>query len=417
MTIWPLRKIDDVVHFLNARRVPVKASDREKRSGIYPYYGASGIVDFVDAFIFDGNYLLVSEDGDNLRSRNTPIAFMAKGRFWVNNHAHILDEKEPGILEYLSRALNHTDLSPYVTGAAQPKLNKRTLSKIVVGIPPKDERLRINGMLGALDDKIELNRKTAATLEAMARAIYRSWFVDFDPVRAKSEGRAPSHMDAATAALFPDSFGEDGLPEGWGRGSLLDVVELISGGTPKTDRPDFWDGGIKWASAKDVSQCGKLFLIETERSITGLGLKKSSTKVVPALSTVIVARGATTGRACMFGSDIAMNQTCYALKSKQAAPFYANCLVMDEILEITLAAHGSVFDTITTKTLNAAIVNIPPPTVVHGFESYVRPAFERVLSITKENQTLATLRDTLLPRLMSGELRVGAAKELIEEVA
>lgn len=119
----------------------------------------------------------------------------------------------------------------------------------------------------------------------------------------------------------------------------------------------------------------------------------------------------------MFGSDIAMNQTCYALKSKQAAPFYANCLVMDEILEITLAAHGSVFDTITTKTLNAAIVNIPPPTVVHGFESYVRPAFERVLSITKENQTLATLRDTLLPRLMSGELRVGAAKELIEEVA
>lgn len=286
-----------------------------------------------------------------------------------------------------------------------------------INLPPLEEQQEIAAILGALDDKIELNRKTAATLEEMARSLYRSWFVDFDPVWAKLEGRAPAHMDATTAALFPDRFDDEGLPEGWKASPLLDVVELLSGGTPKTSVSEFWDGQIKWASAKDVSQCGQTFLLDTERKITKAGLDRSSTKIVPRFSTVVVARGATTGRACMFGEDIAMNQTCYALKSRDDLPFFANCLFMTEVLGITLAAHGSVFDTITTKTLQASTVVTPPVELARSFEAIVSPMFMKNLELSKENQTLANLRDTLLPRLMSGELRVGDAQEQVEDVA
>ncbi len=297
-----------------------------------------------------------------------------------------------------------------------PHINLGILRDAPTSFPKKEVQREIATILGALDDKIELNRKTAATLEEMARALYRSWFVDFDAVNAKAAGRAPAHMTSQTAALFPDSFGDDGLPEGWRVQPLLEVVELLSGGTPKTSVPEFWNGDILWASAKDVSQCGNAFLITTERKITAEGLKKSSTKIIPKLSTVVVARGATTGRACMFGDDIAMNQTCYALRSRNDRPFFANCLFMTEVLGITLAAHGSVFDTITTKTLQAVSVVSPCEGLSEAFEREVSPMFNRILDLTRENQTLATLRDTLLPRLMSGELRVGEAKERVEEI-
>ena len=112
---WPLRNISDVAEFLNSKRVPLKGLDRGKRQGCYPYYGASGIVDYIDDYIFDGTYLLISEDGENLYSRKTPIAFKVSGKFWVNNHAHILIEKEEGILDYLEYYFSDLDLLPYIT--------------------------------------------------------------------------------------------------------------------------------------------------------------------------------------------------------------------------------------------------------------------------------------------------------------
>ena len=127
----------------------------------------------------------------------------------------------------------------------------------------------IAAVLGALDDMIEHNCPNNETLEALARAVFKSWFVDFDPVRAKAEGRKPFGMDNATAAVFPDRFGLDGLPEGWREGPPLQLAKILSGGTPKTTELDYWDGNIAWATAKDVSQCSTTFLIETERSISG----------------------------------------------------------------------------------------------------------------------------------------------------
>jgi type I restriction enzyme, S subunit len=139
--------------------------------------------------------LLISEDGENLRTRNTPIAFQAQGRFWVNNHAHILAEKEEGILDYLEYYFSILNINPYITGAVQPKLNKANLDAIEIPIPPVNERLLINQILNSLKEKILLNNQINQALESIAQAIFKSWFIDFDPVRAKIaaklEGKNP----------------------------------------------------------------------------------------------------------------------------------------------------------------------------------------------------------------------------------
>jgi len=166
------------------------------------------VVDHVDGYIFDGLHLLVGEDGENLRTRQKPIAFLASGRFWVNNHAHIVTGNELADTRYLLYALLNTDISSYLTGAVMPKLTQGNLNRIMLPCPPRPVQAQLVAVLRALDDRIALLRETNSTLEAIAQALFKSWFVDFDPVRAKQQGLAPAGMDEATAAFFPDDLEE-----------------------------------------------------------------------------------------------------------------------------------------------------------------------------------------------------------------
>ena len=301
-------------------------------------------------------------------------------------------------------------LAARATGTTVLGIRQSELRKVMIPLPPLNEQRRIATILGSLDDKIEVNRRTNETLEAMARTLFRSWFVDFDPVRAKADGRRPPGLDATIAALFPDAFEDSTLgriPKGWKNGSILEQANLISGGTPDTGEPGYWDGHIPWASAKDVSQCGQPFLIVTERCITTAGLDNSSTKIVPSWATVVVARGATTGRMTMFGDDIAMNQTCYGLRSRFGADATLYCQMREGIDGLVHAAHGSVFDTITTRTFQTFSLLLPDERLLQAFETRVRPLFENIRVRLRESRTLAALRDGLLPKLLSGEVRVG----------
>lgn len=227
MVKMEFRKLHEVTDNFDSQRIPVKERDRKR--GIFPYYGASGIIDYVDNYIFDGEYLLVAEDGENLKTRNTPIAFIAKGKYWVNNHAHIIRGNQLADTRYLLYALNNTEISGYLTGSTMPKLTQDNLKRIQIPYFPLSTQRAIASILGSLDDKIELNRQMNETLEATARAIYKSWFVDFDPVKAKAEGRRPFGMDDETAKLFPSGFEESKLgriPKGWKAGDISDVSEI-----------------------------------------------------------------------------------------------------------------------------------------------------------------------------------------------
>ena len=299
--------------------------------------------------------------------------------------------------------------------SAQPNASASTMTKAPLSAPrDKNEQRAIAHILGTLDDKIELNRRMNETLEAMARALFKSWFVDFDPVRAKAEGRDPG-LPKPLADLFPDSFEDSELgeiPRGWAVGPILEHARLMSGGTPKTERPEYWNGPISWASAKDVSQSSGSILVDTERTITSQGLDESATQIVPAFCSVVVARGATTGRMVLFGRDMAMNQTCYALATTTQTPFALYCRLRVEIEGLVHAAHGSVFDTITTSTFASSRIVLPGRLALMAFEERVAPMFQHILGGIKESRSLAALRDGLLPKLISGELQLSVAEQL-----
>jgi type I restriction enzyme S subunit len=300
----------------------------------------------------------------------------------VNQHVAIIrpdaNELDPTFLRYflVSPQMQEQMLTLAGAGATRNALTKGMIENFDVPKPGILEQRAIASVLSALDDKIELNWRMNETLEALAQSLFKSWFVD------------------AT------------LLKRWREGSILEVAKLLSGGTPKTERQDYWNGNILWASAKDVSQCGQTFLVTTERTITEKGLQESATQLIPAFCTVVVARGATTGRMTMFGREMAMNQTCYALASTTVTPFALYCLFRHAIDDLVQTAHGSVFDTITTSTFAASKVVLPPQQVFKEFEKTVSPIFMRILANIKESGTLAGVRDALLPKLLSGELRV-----------
>ena len=160
---WPLIKLGDIVKNCSSKRIPLKQADRAERNGDYRYYGASGVIDYVDDYLFDGDYLLIGEDGNNLLSRSTPIAFHANGKFWVNNHAHVLSSNGKADLGFISYYINSINLEAYITGSAQPKLNKSNLEAIKVPLPPLDEKKRIAAILDKAD-AIRRKRQQAINL-------------------------------------------------------------------------------------------------------------------------------------------------------------------------------------------------------------------------------------------------------------
>ena len=233
---WQTCTLGELTDNFDAIRIPVKETDRGV--GPYPYYGASGVVDHVDGFLFDGEYLLIAEDGENLRTRTTPIAFLANGKFWVNNHAHIVQGNSNADTRFLKYALSVLDISGYLTGSTMPKLTQGNMNRIPLLTPPLPKQRTIAYVLGTLDDKIELNRRMNETLEAMARALFKSWFVDFEPVRAKMEGRwrrgeslpgIPADLyDLFPDRLVPSELGE--IPEGWEVKALGECLATLETG-------------------------------------------------------------------------------------------------------------------------------------------------------------------------------------------
>ena len=319
---------------------------------------------------------------------------------------------------YLSYFLGLPALREYMRGiafgATRPSLNTKLLSDVLILYPSIPEQRAIGHVLGTLDDKIELNRRMNETLESMAQALFKSWFVDFEPVRAKMEGRwrrgeSLPGLPAEHYDLFPDRLVDSALgeiPEGWEVGVLADTIELLSGGTPKTSVSVYWDGEIPWYTAKDAPSPSDVFVLETERAITQAGVENSATRVLPAGTTTITARG-TVGRLACLGIPMAMNQTCYGIRGAPGYPDYFTYwnirTVVDELQQRT---HGTIFDTITRQTFRLVEAVLPPADQAQAFESLVNPVMGHILGNLRESRSLAAQRDALLPRLVSGRVRV-----------
>lgn len=317
------------------------------------------------------------------------------------------------------------DIKRVAHGGVFDTITRDTFKILHVSLPPLTEQRAIASILGTLDDKIELNRHMSETLEAMAHALFKSWFVDFDPVCAKMEkrwqrGQSLPGLPAHLYDLFPDRLVDSGLgeiPEGWEVEPFAETIDILGGGTPKTSVEEYWGGDIPWFSVVDAPTDSDIWVINTEKKITQLGVDSSSTRVLPVGTTIISARG-TVGRIALVGVPMAMNQSCYGLRGKLGAGGYFNYFSTRALVaSLRQHAHGSVFDTITRDTLAGVDVVVPPTGIVDAFEHLVGPQVEHIRRSLLESGSLATLRDTLLPKLISGELRVGDAKRFTAGVS
>ncbi len=372
------------------------------------------------------------QHGDTLMARITPSLEHGKiTRFrgtdpnsvGFGSTEFIVFRGRPGVTDnnfvyyLISSPLVHSYAISQMTGTSgRQRVPTDSLKHLTIPLPPLPEQRAIAHILGALDDKIALNRRMNATLEAMARALFKSWFVDFDPVRAKRSGRwkrgeslpgLPAHLyDLFPDRLVPSELGE--IPEGWKVTSILEYSERLSGGTPNTNIPEYWNGSIKWVSAKDVRNSHGSFIIDTEKKISQLGIDHSSAKILPKNTTVITARG-TVGSYCILAEPMAINQTNYGIKTKLGFGDYFVFYTVANLIDwLQQNSYGTIFDTITTKTLAQSETIFPGKEVIQAFDRAVLPFMLRIRHNKYESLMLANVRENILPKLITGKISVNS---------
>ena len=312
----------------------------------------------------------------------------------------------------------YQELVDLKNGGAQQNLNSRLIKAFPISVPSLTTQSRVADLLEEIDDRIALLRETTATLEAIAQALFKSWFVDFDPVRAKQQGLAPAGMDEATAALFPDSFEESALglvPEGWAVQPVGDAVECVGGATPDTKEPSYWSPEAHaWTTPKDLSGLPAPVLLSTERRLSTKGLAKIGSGLLP-VGTLLMSSRAPIGYLAVAQVPVAINQGYIAMPpGSLLPPLYMLFWCQQNMEGIKARANGSTFMEISKKAFRPMPAVLPSSPVIQAFLAIASPLFGRLVSNEQQAQTLATLRDTLLPRLISGQLRLPEAQAQIE---
>jgi type I restriction enzyme S subunit len=308
---------------------------------------------------------------------------------------------------YLGPQFQETLRSRTIHGSTVDRIPLIEMSDFPMEVPNSiDEQRAIARILGTLDDKIELNRRMNETLEAMARALFTSWFVDFDPVRAKAEGRDPG-LPKPLADLFPTSFEDSELgeiPKGWGIGRLEDIASVTMGLSPEGE--SYNADGVGIALINGPVEFGDHFPVKTKWTT-------SPTRLAQAGDLILCVRGSTTGRRVVADGSYCLGRGVCAIRAKNHQRTFVYQTVnigLDRLLSNTT---GSVFPNLSAPDIKGFPILIPPQRVVDTFGRSTEPLTERAEANVGESRTLAALRDALLPKLISGELRVSDAGRFI----
>lgn len=290
------------------------------------------------------------------------------------------------LVYYLLSPKPQYELLGTANGATVAHVNLPAIRNLKIELPEKSVQDKIGTILVTYDDLIENNQKQIKLLEEAAQRLYKEWFVDL---------RFPGHENTKIV---------DGVPEGWNICPFSSKVDIMSGGTPKTSIPDYYNGRIPFYTPKDSD--GAFFAYKTQMNITEGGLKNCNSRLYPPKTVIITARG-TVGKTTILAVPMAMNQSCYALKMKENdAPYYLFFALNNEIKALQTMANGGVFNTIIGKTFDSINIQIPKDPLIYGFEKTVRPFMEQIKNKLQANSKLVEARDRLLPKLMSGEVKV-----------
>jgi type I restriction enzyme S subunit len=299
----------------------------------------------------------------------------------------------------------------HAAGTTMPSLNEDIIRRIPILLPPLPRQREIALFLRSLDDKIEQNRRTGRKLEALARAVFKAWFVDFEPVKAKAAGAtafpgmAPETFTTLPTRLLDSELGP--LPEGWEVKPIGDVVTVRGGGTPSTKDDSYWnDGKHFWATPKDLSSLQHPVLLSTERRITDAGVAKISSGVLP-INTVLLSSRAPVGYLALAKVPTAVNQGFIAIECTGPLKTHFVLHWLDRAMEeIKGRASGTTFAEISKSAFRPIPAVVPAPEIVSAFEDAAKPMYNMVAHLVTESAKLAILRDYLLPRLLNGRVRV-----------
>ncbi|GGE76023.1 hypothetical protein GCM10011533_30510 [Streptosporangium jomthongense] len=438
-------QLSEYLRFKNGKSSPDRDDDAP-----FPVYGSNGLIGHADKINSDQNTIIIGRVGSYCGS----VHFSDKP-CWVSDNAIICTSKNPEDSLFWYYFLTFSDLNQYRSGSGQPLLNQGTLNSISCEVPRAlTERVRIGELLASFDKKQGLNHQINQTLEQMAQAIFKSWFVDFEPVKAKiaaleaggsEEDALLAAMQAisgkgeaeltrlqaeqpeqyaelrATAELFPSAMQDSELgeiPEGWRVSHIGDEVTVVGGGTPSTKNPDFWESGeINWTSPKDLSNLSDKVLVKTERKVTEAGLAKISSGLLP-VDTVLMSSRAPVGYLALAKIPVAVNQGYIAMKCEKAlSPEFVIQWCAAHMDEIKSRASGTTFAEISKKNFKIIPLVMPQESLISAYSKQVSSLYEAIENNVRESDTLATLRDSLLPKLLSGELSVTAAENQIAEAA
>lgn len=377
-------RFSDITINYDSKRVPLSANQREERKGKYPYYGAQGIIDYIDDYIFDGKYLLIAEDGENLKSKKQKIAQLANGRYWVNNHAHIVQTNEKCLIEYLYYIFNITDISGYITGSAQPKLSQANLNAIELEIPPMQQQKKIVSILSAFDKKIELNQKINENLEQQMQTLYQNLLFESDCTLVRLEELALKiAMGPFGANIKVSTFVPSGVP-------------IISG------------NHLRFFFLEEQS-----YNYITEEHAQ----KLKNSMVFP--RDIIFTHAGNIGQVAMIPEGC--DYPYYMISQRQ---FYMRCDESKVIPEIVLFffhsiegkgkllanANSTGVPSIARPSTHLKNIEMPLPAkeVQDKWHDVVRPMVRCYTSLCQENKRLIKIRDSLLPRLMSGKIDISS---------
>jgi len=346
--------LNGVIQFKNGKKRPAT-------EGNFPVYGGNGILGYAVNSNYE-NCIIIGRVGAYCGS-----VYLEDSRCWVSDNAIAalpVGDNDTRFLYYLLKGLH---LNERHIGTSQPLLTQEILNKIECSIPTPSEQRKIAALLGCLDDKISSNQQINDNLQQQAAALFANFY------------------DQAETEV-----------------GFTEIIQILGGGTPKTGESSYWNGNIPFFTPKDV---GSPYTITTEKTITEIGLTHCNSRFYPVNTVFVTARG-TVGKVGLAGVPMAMNQSCYALVGKDTHQLLVYFYTLKAVDRLKHKASGAVFDAITTRDFESEIVMKLSDDDAKNFLDVAEPIYQAVLSNSIENLRLATLRDSLLPTLMSGELDV-----------
>jgi type I restriction enzyme S subunit len=434
---WRLFAIEDLCNVGSSKRIfahdyvesgiPFYASKDviDKALGSYSspavYISEKRFTDIADKFGYpQKGDLLLSSVGNRA---GIPYVVQNEGKFYFKdgNVTWFKDFKSLNsdfLCYWLKSNVGQNALHSIMIGSAQKALTISGLQKLKINLPSEEVQRDIVSILKGIDNRIALLRETNATLEAIAQGLFKSWFVDFDPVHAKQSGQQPDGIDEATAALFPDSYEESQLglvPTGWRMLPVGEVVAAVGGATPDTKDVSYWEPGEHcWTTPKDLSGLSTPILLKTERKISSKGLAKIGSGLLPT-GTLLMSSRAPIGYLALAQVPIAVNQGYIAILPKgKLSPLYMLHWCRQNIEVIKARANGSTFMEISKKAFRPIPCLVPKPDLLAAFDSQAGTLFDRIIENERQSASLADIRDALLPRLISGQLSIADVEVTIE---